>query len=353
MAELVSIIVPVYNVEKYLDRCIESIVNQTYTDLEILLIDDGSPDNSPQMCDEWARRDSRIRVIHKENQGLGMARNTGIDEAGGKYICFFDSDDYVDTDLIANAHELMTRERADITVFSMSRIGRNGNLISKSIPESKKDCYRDEEVVEEFLPCLIQMHPSEPAVRNISFSACSCMFSMDLIRKNRWRFVSEREIISEDLYSLLQLYKDVKSVAVLRQAGYYYCDNGTSLTHTYRPDRFEKNKHFYEMLVQLCVSCGYPEKIILGCMGSFLGNTVGLLKQEMFVTDSFGRKYDRIKRIIGDELLQRILQEKRNDHPVRSIRILFYAMRHKRYLLCCGLLLAGQAKSILRSKNSG
>ena len=95
-----SIVVPIYNVEKYLDRCIKSIVSQTYGNLEILLVDDGSPDDCPRVCDEWAEKDSRIKVVHKLNAGLGYARNTGIENATGKYICFFDSDDYIEPDTI-------------------------------------------------------------------------------------------------------------------------------------------------------------------------------------------------------------------------------------------------------------
>ena len=97
---MVSIVVPVYNVEAYLDRCIESLVNQTYKHLEIILVDDGSPDNCPMICEKWAGLDERIKVIHKENAGLGMARNTGLEHATGDYICFFDSDDYVASDTI-------------------------------------------------------------------------------------------------------------------------------------------------------------------------------------------------------------------------------------------------------------
>ena len=92
---LVSIIIPVYNVEDYLERCIDSIKRQTHKNIEIIIVDDGSTDRCPQLCDDYARDDSRIIVIHKENQGLGLARNTGIDVARGEWICFVDSDDYV------------------------------------------------------------------------------------------------------------------------------------------------------------------------------------------------------------------------------------------------------------------
>lgn len=95
MMPLVSIIIPVYNVEMYLERCITSIIDQTYTNIEIILVDDGSPDKCPQMCDEWARKDNRIRVIHKENGGLSNARNAGLEAAKGEYIWFVDSDDWL------------------------------------------------------------------------------------------------------------------------------------------------------------------------------------------------------------------------------------------------------------------
>ena len=95
----ISVIVPVYKVEKYLDKCVESIVNQTYKNLEIILVDDGSPDNCPAMCDEWAEKDERIRVIHKENGGLADARNAGMDIATGDYIGFVDSDDWIEPNM--------------------------------------------------------------------------------------------------------------------------------------------------------------------------------------------------------------------------------------------------------------
>lgn len=107
---LISVIVPVYKVERYLDRCVESIVNQTYRNLEIILVDDGSPDGCPAMCDAWAERDERIRVIHKENGGGGSARNAGLVQAAGEYIAFVDSDDYISPGMYEGLLSLMDRE---------------------------------------------------------------------------------------------------------------------------------------------------------------------------------------------------------------------------------------------------
>jgi glycosyltransferase involved in cell wall biosynthesis len=143
---LVSVIVPVYNVEEYLDRCVESIINQTYQNIEIILVDDGSPDRCPQMCDAWAEKDNRIKVIHKKNAGLGMARNTGIEHALGEYICFFDSDDYIAVETIEKAYILAKEKCAEIVVFGTNSVDRNGHITKQCIPESEKCHYTGADV---------------------------------------------------------------------------------------------------------------------------------------------------------------------------------------------------------------
>lgn len=125
--DLISIIVPVYKVEKYLDRCVESIVSQTYTDLEIILVDDGSPDNCPAVCDAWAEKDSRIRVIHKSNGGLSDARNTGMAVATGGYISFIDSDDWIAPQFYEKLLEAIKRDRSDIAACSVEMIWEDGS----------------------------------------------------------------------------------------------------------------------------------------------------------------------------------------------------------------------------------
>lgn len=110
MKDLISVIVPVYKVEPYLDRCVQSIVDQTYRNLEIILVDDGSPDNCGAMCDAWAEKDSRIRVIHTKNQGSSAARNTALDLAQGNFIAFVDSDDYVEHRMLSHLYDLLEQD---------------------------------------------------------------------------------------------------------------------------------------------------------------------------------------------------------------------------------------------------
>ena len=131
---LVSVVLPIYNVEKYLDRCIISVVNQSYRELEIILIDDGSPDNCPAICENWVHKDPRIKVLHKQNSGLGFARNSGIELATGKYICFFDSDDYIEPDTIASCVDAAEQEKADIVCFGNDVRTQDGRVLSQRIP---------------------------------------------------------------------------------------------------------------------------------------------------------------------------------------------------------------------------
>ncbi len=128
MDKLVSVIVPVYRSEEYLDKCVSSITGQTYQNLEIILVDDGSPDNSPKMCDSWAEKDSRIKVIHKTNDGLSSARNARIDIAGGDYLGFVGSDDWIAPDLFEKVMAIFDKHEPDIVVFNSNRVKENGEI---------------------------------------------------------------------------------------------------------------------------------------------------------------------------------------------------------------------------------
>lgn len=118
----ISIVVPIYKVEEYLDKCVNSLINQSYTNIEIILVDDGSPDSCPEMCDNYAQQDSRIKVIHKENGGLSDARNTGMRVTKGEYILFVDSDDYIDLDTCEHFIEIINNQKPDIIVGNAKRM---------------------------------------------------------------------------------------------------------------------------------------------------------------------------------------------------------------------------------------
>jgi len=137
MSPLISVIVPIYNVEKYLNRCVDSLINQTYNRLEIILVDDGSPDNCPAICDNYEKKDSRIRVIHKKNGGLSDARNAGMRVAAGEYIGFIDSDDYVSADFFETLLNTMLKENSDIVECS----------VVKFYEDNKFDNYKDDMAV--------------------------------------------------------------------------------------------------------------------------------------------------------------------------------------------------------------
>ena len=123
MDAIISVIVPVYNVEEYLERCVDSILRQTYTNLEVILVDDGSTDNCPQICEQYASFDKRVRVIHQSNGGLFAARNAGIDAAKGEYLSFIDSDDFISEDMYTSLYGNLKKYDADIAACGMERIG--------------------------------------------------------------------------------------------------------------------------------------------------------------------------------------------------------------------------------------
>lgn len=136
--DVVTVVVPVYNVEHYLRECLESIINQTYQDLQIILVDDGSTDSSNIICDEYALRDKRVQVIHKDNRGLSDARNKGIDLANGEYITFIDSDDVIEQDMIEYLVQLISKYKADISVCQARYISDDGILLKKPCGEIKE-----------------------------------------------------------------------------------------------------------------------------------------------------------------------------------------------------------------------
>lgn len=337
---LVTAVIPIYNVELYLDKCIQSVVSQTYSNLEILLIDDGSPDHCPKICDEWALKDDRIRVIHKQNEGLGMARNIGIENATGEYICFFDSDDYIAPETIEHTYLLAKKENADIVVFGFCNVDTQDHVFSQFVPlVENKTVYTGSEVLKDFFPEYIAPNPYRKELRRLYMSPCMILYSNEMISRSSWRFVSEREIVSEDIYSLLSLFQHVNKVAVLPEALYYYRVNNTSLSRSYRPDRYLRIKHFYLECLELCERLGYDDEIAHRVSKHYLGFTIAAMKQECMFSPSFFAAWKAVKQISNDDVLHRVLSKNKKDVVDIQKRILFFTIRNKWYFLSTLLLM--------------
>lgn len=322
----VSIVLPIYNVEKYLDRCIESVVNQTYSNIEILLVDDGSPDDCPTMCEKWAVMDNRIRVIHKENRGLGMARNSGLEVATGDYICFFDSDDYIALNAIEKMVEKAKKYNADIVTFGYSNVNTKGEVISEKIPLVQKDVFYGKEITESFLADMVSSN-SHSRNYNLMMSAWASIYKTAVLRETRWLFSSERVIISEDVYSLLDLYKYVDCVAVLSEALYFYCENSTSLTKTFRTDRFEKINFFYIKCGELCNRNGYSEKVLISLQYTYISYVIAALK--MIAESSMINKRKAFKQIMFDSQFQDVIANISLKNEPYKRKSLLFAMKKR------------------------
>ncbi|MCO4542854.1 Exopolysaccharide biosynthesis transcriptional activator EpsA [Streptococcus infantarius subsp. infantarius] len=323
--EKISVIVPVYNVESYLERCINSLLNQTYSNLEIILIDDGSTDRSGQICDQYKNRDEFV-VIHKENAGLGMARNTGLDVATGKYIIFVDSDDYIDNNMIQSLYEEIQKTSSDTCIGGFKRVYANHSDVFKT--ELPKKEYIGQEVCTELLPIMFGRVEGLPSVE---MSVWKVMFSNDIIQKNQLRFPSEREFISEDIIFDTEYYPLSQKVCISPTVGYNYCDNEDSLTTRYNKERFNKQVILYNELEKRVTELGIRDLAIERMYSTLIAIARYSIKLEVKFSGQNGREesYANIQNICNNETLQTVLAEQNRSTVRLQSRIINYLIKYK------------------------
>ena len=231
---VISVIIPVYNVEKYLKKCIQSIIDQTYKNLEIILVDDGSSDNSGKICDEFAQKYNRIKVIHKTNGGLSDARNAGLDIMSGEWVSFVDSDDFVSPYYIENLHYLVNKYDVDIAITSFVRFYNENTKLSSSKISNQE----------------VLLHDPNDAVKNMlygkyySVSAWSKMYKKDLFYNKRFT----KGKIYEDFELMPIITSQSKKVAFCNVIDYFYYCRQNSIT---KSDFSKKNMQGYEALDSL------------------------------------------------------------------------------------------------------
>ena len=211
---LISLIIPVYKVEKYLEKCIQSVINQTYENLQIILVDDGSPDNCGKICDEYAKKDHRIEVIHKSNGGLSDARNKGLEIAKGEYIGFVDSDDYIEADMYEVLYNLLKQYNADVSICNFYTVSQ-GKIAIKNAENGIKEYNRIEILKEVLLD------------NNIQSYAWNKLYKKELFDEIKYPIGKKYEDIGTTFYLLEKCNK----VVVTGKSEYYYINRQDSIVN--------------------------------------------------------------------------------------------------------------------------
>ena len=243
----ISIIVPVYKVEQYLDRCVNSILNQTYTNFEIILVDDGSPDNSPAMCDEWAKKDERIKVVHKQNGGVSSARNAGLKKATGKYIFFVDSDDEIEPNCLETLLNALFENNAELAYAGSTSIGDKNK--TRMLP--KKDFVYDLTNKKHVVKLCTQTNYMSPWKL--------------FIKEKITDMFDESLNYGEDLIFNLNYFKNISKVAVVKKSVYLYYQYENSLSHNKNNDLYKKSTQITDAKYDLFLQISNDEKTARFC----------------------------------------------------------------------------------------
>lgn len=330
----ISIIVPVYKVEKYLDRCVQSLINQTIKEIEIILVDDGSPDKCPALCDEYAALDNRIKVVHKKNAGLGLARNSGLDIAEGEYVAFVDSDDFVDLDMYKTLYERVVQDKLDTCYCGFKFYYNNGSTNQKSEVDAYKTFIGRSEV-DRLLLDMVGPEPSYPSDVKYMMCVWKALYSKKLLDTYKLRFHSEREFVSEDIIFHLDYLTRAERVGFLPHHFYYYCYNGSSLSNTYSKEKFERNKRLLAEVDHRLSTAFKAEDYLDHYYRMCFFYLRASLQQEIALVkhSGFSDLLTSISRICRDDFFKELLHSYNYWRLPIKHRLAFFMIKYRLYLL--------------------
>ena len=293
---LISIIVPIYNVEQYFDKCIQSIIGQTYKNIEIILLDDGSTDSSGMMCDEYAAKDSRIVVVHKKNEGVSQTRNRGIKLSHGDYIMFVDGDDWVDLDICDQLINAITTRSVGLAMCtyvreyptnSIPKLLHSNDMIFSGVEFRRKLCGP---VGDEL---------AKPENADSYNSVWGKLYPASVLKEHT--FVNLQEIgVAEDLLYNFRIMADIQSVAYINNPLYHYRkDITTSITSTYKPKLGEQWERLYFKMSELIELEKMSDDFNTALSNRIAINTLGLGLNCVQDNAGFSEKCRRIKNVIS------------------------------------------------------
>lgn len=328
---LISVIVPVYKVENVLHYCIDSILNQTYKDFELILVDDGSPDNSGKICDEYAKKDNRIKVIHKENGGVSSARNCGIDAAKGKYICFVDSDDYPCINYLLDMVNMCTKfDGCDLLLGGFYVVSDYKSNIEKKVlftEDHNYSCVSRLDFVRMYEKWVIQMPWNK-------------LYKLKIIQTSKIRFDGNFSLGEDVLFNIDYLTNSNGNIAILNKPIYNYTRTGIeSLDNKYYPDLKSLYDSIYERIFEFCDEFNLSNTDIQHVYASYFYSIENVLKNTFSKKNKAGisLKYRYNNEILRSKQFKNIL--KRSKKFVNWKLRLIYSMRNYRMVNICNSIM--------------
>lgn len=313
---LFSIIVPIYKTEAYLHQCVDSILGQTFSDFEVILVDDGSPDGCPAICDEYAAKDPRVTVVHKQNGGLVSARKAGLEECTGTYVMNVDSDDYIAPDLLEKVAKVLDENKVQAVLFGAMRFnGQSRQPMKSLLPEGlysgdKLHLLRDGLIQDQYGQQAILYTVWSMAVERGAYSQCQSP-------------VPEAVSRGEDLAVTAPLLAGSEAVFVLENNGYYYRSNPTSIMNSFREDELQQMQILTEYLAEK-LGPEYGAKLDVYTATHYFD----------FLDRAMLRGYREyrqiIKRVRTDAILERVRRARAEG---KKLKLIFFLLRHECYRL--------------------
>lgn len=347
MSIKISVIIPAYNVAGYLEKCLDSVIAQDFADYEVILIDDGSTDDTPQIADTYAKKDARIQVIHKKNEGVSVARNTGIDLAKGEYILFFDGDDFAESYCLRELYETAINKQVDTVIYGYYRY-ENQAIKETCYPIFKNEFYSGEEILEKLATRFIGISQKNinAWLRNESNALYvenpalwRMMVSTKLIKENKIRFNPKLKV-GEDTIFTTEYLSFAKTCYVLQTCYYYLVTRETSTIYTYEKNALAKLEGKVKLLdarnevtsrikkhTEFDIETYWRGTVIMSCM------EIAFLMAKRNPNIRFGKRYKLFLSYIKIPYVLKIIKEFKLERKGGIKRIPFMMLKARLYFL--------------------
>lgn len=324
----ISVVVPIFNVELYLNRCIESILAQLYLNLEVLLIDDGSTDNSLLICREYEKKDARVKVYTQQNKGVSEARNLGIQHATGEFITFVDPDDWIEPRMYESMLNRIKMDNSDICLCDYAVI-KNNKKIERTLNLEELKITGQENIFKSIILPLIG--ENENSINRIDGFVWRLLIKRNILQASQVVFDKDIKIM-EDLLFCISLFQHCNVVSYDKNIFYNYLFNPKSAMNRYKPNYYEINKKVYYKMRQLVIN-NCNGDIECSLQNRYIEMMIGCIVNEIiYCKKSIFKSFIKLKQIIDDSEFQRILSQINLRQQKVHKRFLFYLIRQKSYI---------------------